>query len=118
LWADGRAFMGQNMGEEALHEQDMCWGLFGDRNRGWGRLAGVACSQAVVGATLICASGVSAWAVACRHGLCVTPGFKGQSRVRLIHAPKKTTYIITECIEINVTITSEYLLLSGSLITK
>jgi hypothetical protein len=31
---------------------------------------------------------------------------------------KKTTYIITECIEINVTITSEYLLHSGSLITK
>jgi hypothetical protein len=31
------------------------------------------------------------------------PGFKGQSRVHLIHAPKKTTYIITECIEINVT---------------
>jgi hypothetical protein len=31
-------------------------------------------------------------------------GFKGQSRVHLIHAPKKTTYIITECIEINVTI--------------
>jgi hypothetical protein len=40
----------------------------------------------------------------------VTPGFKGQSRVHLIHAPKKTTYIIIECIEINVTITSEYLL--------
>jgi hypothetical protein len=35
---------------------------------------------------------------------CVTPGFKGQSRVHLIHAPKKTTYIITECIEINVMI--------------
>jgi hypothetical protein len=34
----------------------------------------------------------------------VTPRFKGQSRVHLIHAPKKTTYIITECIEINVTI--------------
>jgi hypothetical protein len=34
----------------------------------------------------------------------VTPGFKGQSRVHLIHAPKKTTYIITECIEINVVI--------------
>jgi hypothetical protein len=33
----------------------------------------------------------------------VTPGFKGQSRVHLIHAPKETTYIITECIEINVT---------------
>jgi hypothetical protein len=28
--------------------------------------------------------------------------------VHLIHVPKKTTYIITECIEINVTITSEY----------
>jgi hypothetical protein len=40
----------------------------------------------------------------------VTPGFKGQSRVHLIHAPKKTTFIITECIEINVTITLEYLL--------
>jgi hypothetical protein len=31
------------------------------------------------------------------------PGFKGQSRVHLIHAPKETTYIITECIQINVT---------------
>jgi hypothetical protein len=28
----------------------------------------------------------------------VTPGFKEQSRVHLIHAPKKTTHIITECI--------------------
>jgi hypothetical protein len=45
----------------------------------------------------------------------VTPGFKEQSRVHLIHAPKKTTYIITECIEINFTIKSEYLLYSGSL---
>jgi hypothetical protein len=45
----------------------------------------------------------------------VTPGFKEQSRVHLIHAPKMTTYIITECIEINVTIKSEYLLHSGSL---
>jgi hypothetical protein len=35
---------------------------------------------------------------------CHTPSFKEQSRVHLIHAPKKTTYIITECIEINVTI--------------
>jgi hypothetical protein len=43
-------------------------------------------------------------------------GFEEQSRVHLIHAPKKTTYIITECIEINVTITSEYLLHCGSLI--
>jgi hypothetical protein len=34
----------------------------------------------------------------------VTPGFKEQSQVHLIHAPKKTTYIITKCIEINVTI--------------
>jgi hypothetical protein len=34
----------------------------------------------------------------------VTPGFKGQSRVHLIYAPKKTTHIITECIEMNVTI--------------
>jgi hypothetical protein len=34
----------------------------------------------------------------------VTPGFKEQSRVHLIHASKETTYIITECIEINVTI--------------
>jgi hypothetical protein len=33
----------------------------------------------------------------------VTLGFKGQSRVHLIHAPKKITYIIIECIEINVT---------------
>jgi hypothetical protein len=32
----------------------------------------------------------------------VTPGFKEQSRVHLIHAPKKKTYIITKCIEINV----------------
>jgi hypothetical protein len=38
------------------------------------------------------------------EGTGVTPGFKGQSRVHLIHAPKKTTHIITECIEINVTI--------------
>jgi hypothetical protein len=45
----------------------------------------------------------------------VTPGFKGQSRVHLIYAPKKTTHIITECIEINVTISSEYLLHSESL---
>jgi hypothetical protein len=49
------------------------------------------------------------------HHNVVTPRFKGQSRVHLIHAPKKTTYIITECIEINVTITSEYLLHCGSL---
>jgi hypothetical protein len=34
----------------------------------------------------------------------ITPGFKEQRQVHLIHAPKKTTYIITECIEINVTI--------------
>jgi hypothetical protein len=46
----------------------------------------------------------------------VTPEFKGQSRVHLIYAPKKTTHIITEYIEINVTISSEYLLHSGSLI--
>ena len=45
----------------------------------------------------------------------VTPGFKGQCRVHLIHAPKNTTYIIIECIEINVTITSEYLLHCESL---
>jgi hypothetical protein len=45
----------------------------------------------------------------------VTLGFKGQSRVNLIYAPKKTMHIITECIEINVTITSEYLLHCGSL---
>jgi hypothetical protein len=45
----------------------------------------------------------------------VTLGFKEQSRVHLIHVPMKTTYIITECIEINVTIKSEYLLHSGSL---
>jgi hypothetical protein len=38
----------------------------------------------------------------------VTPGFKKQSRVHLIHASKKTIYIITECIEINFTIKSEY----------
>jgi hypothetical protein len=40
----------------------------------------------------------------CRRALAVTPGFKEQSRVHLIHAPKKTTYIIIECIEINVII--------------
>jgi hypothetical protein len=34
----------------------------------------------------------------------VTPGFKGKSRVHLIYVSKKTTHIITECIEINVTI--------------
>jgi hypothetical protein len=45
----------------------------------------------------------------------VTPGFKGQSPVHLIYAPKKTTHIITKCIEINVTISLEYLLHSGSL---
>jgi hypothetical protein len=45
----------------------------------------------------------------------VMPGFKEQSRVHLIHAQKKTTYKITKCIEINVTVTSEYLLHSGSL---
>jgi hypothetical protein len=39
-----------------------------------------------------------------RPGGCNTPGFKEQSQVHLIHAPKETTYIITECIEINVTI--------------
>jgi hypothetical protein len=43
------------------------------------------------------------------------PGFKEQSRVHLIHAPKKTTYIIIERIEINVTIKSEYFLHSESL---
>jgi hypothetical protein len=32
----------------------------------------------------------------------VTPSFKEQSQVHLIHAPKKTTYIIIEFIEINV----------------
>jgi hypothetical protein len=37
-------------------------------------------------------------------GILSHSGFKEQSRVHLIHAPKKTTYIITECIEINVTI--------------
>jgi hypothetical protein len=47
--------------------------------------------------------------------LSVTPGFKGQNRVHLIHAPKKTTHTITECIEINVTIKAGYLLHSGSL---
>jgi hypothetical protein len=42
----------------------------------------------------------SGWA----SGVRVTPSFMEQSRVHLIHAPKKTTHIITECIEINVTI--------------
>jgi hypothetical protein len=44
-----------------------------------------------------------------------TPEFMGQSRVHLIYAPEKTTHIIIEYIEINVTISSEYLLHSGSL---
>jgi hypothetical protein len=44
------------------------------------------------------------WAITSYGGLLSHPGFKEQSRVHLIHAPKKTTYIITECIEINVTI--------------
>jgi hypothetical protein len=48
-------------------------------------------------------------------GVDVTPGFKEQSQMHFIHASKKTTHIITECIEINVTIKSEYLLHSGSL---
>jgi hypothetical protein len=39
-----------------------------------------------------------------RRSIDPTPGFKEQSRVHLIHAPKKTTYTITKCIEINVTI--------------
>jgi hypothetical protein len=34
----------------------------------------------------------------------VTLGFKGQSWTHLIYAPKTTTHVITECIEINVTI--------------
>jgi hypothetical protein len=34
----------------------------------------------------------------------VTPGFKGQSWMHLIHASKKTTYIITKYIKINVII--------------
>ena len=34
----------------------------------------------------------------------VTTKFKGQRQVHLIYAPKKTTHIITECIEINITI--------------
>jgi hypothetical protein len=37
-------------------------------------------------------------------GILSHPGFKEQSRVHLIHAPKKITYIIIECIEINVTV--------------
>jgi hypothetical protein len=53
--------------------------------------------------------------MSCTCFFVVTPGFKEQSRVHLMHAPKKTTYIITECIEINITITSEYLLHSVSL---
>jgi hypothetical protein len=43
------------------------------------------------------------------------PGFKEQSRVHLIHAPKKTTHIITECIEINVIIIRVLILHSGRL---
>jgi hypothetical protein len=48
-------------------------------------------------------------------GANVTPRFKGRSQVYLIYAAKKTTHIITEYIEINVTISSEYLLHRGSL---
>jgi hypothetical protein len=64
--------------------------------------------------------GTSAWGpwvsgVLRARGALVTPGFKEQSQVHLIYAPKKTTHIVTECIEINVIITSEYLLHSGSL---
>jgi hypothetical protein len=47
----------------------------------------------------------------------VTPGFKGQSRVHLIHAPKSNIYnnrvYRDKCHK-----TSEYLLHSGRLITK
>jgi hypothetical protein len=39
----------------------------------------------------------------CYEASIVTPEFKEQSRVHLIYAPKKTTHIITECIEIDVT---------------
>jgi hypothetical protein len=38
------------------------------------------------------------------HGQTVIPSFKEQSQVHLIHASNKTAYIITEYIEINVTI--------------
>jgi hypothetical protein len=44
-----------------------------------------------------------------KAGLMSHPGFKEQSRVHLIHAPNKTTYIIKECIEINVTIIRVYI---------
>jgi hypothetical protein len=50
--------------------------------------------------------------------LLVTPGFKGQSRVHLIHALKKTTYIITKCIEINVTIISVFFYIAEVLQNK
>jgi hypothetical protein len=52
-----------------------------------------------------------------QHTRCVTPGFKEQGRVHLIHAPKKTTYIITECRD-KCHKTSEYLLHSGRFNTK
>jgi hypothetical protein len=65
-----------------------------------------------VGALTIGATGQSGGAP---DSLVVTPGFKGQIRVHLIHAPKMKTYIITECKEINVTVKSEYLLHSGRL---
>jgi hypothetical protein len=45
----------------------------------------------------------------------VTPGLYGTKSGASHTCAKKTTYIITECIEINVTITSEYLLHSGSI---
>jgi hypothetical protein len=63
-------------------------------------LAGVVAGVERDGLNCLSRFEVAGVALRIRH---VTPDFKGQSRVHLIHAPKKTTYIITECIEINVT---------------
>jgi hypothetical protein len=58
------------------------------------------------------------WLIMFFEDLRVTPGLSGTKSGASHTCAKKKTYIITECVEINVTITSEYLLHSGSLITK
>jgi hypothetical protein len=52
------------------------------------------------------------------HSPVVTLGLQGTKPGASHTCAKKTTYIIIECIEINVTIISEYLLHSRILITK
>jgi hypothetical protein len=46
------------------------------------------------------------------------PALRNKARCISYMRQEDNIYIITECIEINVTITSEYLLHSGRLITK